>query len=132
MIPQTDVAFRGMERSEFVEQEVKDHVERLTRSGVKLVSCRVLLEAPSRHHAHGIPFHIRIEMHMPGELVVIDRDPGRDDESHTDAHVALADAFHCARRKLEERARRQREEERRANGANGAVPTVGTSIIEDA
>jgi ribosome-associated translation inhibitor RaiA len=112
MMPQLEIAFRGMETSEFVERNVQEHVERLSKLSERLLSCRVLIEAPSHHHTHGAKFHVRVDLHLPGEHIIIDRDPGRD-MAHSNAYVAIADAFHAAKRRIEESARRRRSDRHR-------------------
>jgi ribosome-associated translation inhibitor RaiA len=112
-----DITFRGMESSDFVTRNIREHAD-------KLESCRVVVQAPSQHHHHGQPFHVRLEIHIPGEAIIVDREPGRPLQAHEDVYVAIHDAFHTARRRLEENVRKKREERRRENGngtSNGEV-----------
>ena len=110
-----EIVFRGMESSEFVEKSVRAHADHLIELAPEIVRCRVVLQAPTPHHTHGQPFHVRLELHVPGDDIVIDRDPGRGEKAHTDVYVAITDAFHGARRQIEERSRKRREERRRAD-----------------
>jgi len=113
-----EITFRGMDSSDFVSSSIREHADRLGTAHVDVQSCRIVVEAPSNHHNHGQPFHVRLEIRVPGEDIVIDREPGRPVPAHEDVYVAITDAFHCARRRLEERMRRRREERRRdGNGA---------------
>lgn len=116
-----EIVFRGMDSSEFVEKSVRDHADHLVEIAPEISRCRVVLQAPTPHHNHGQPFHVRLEVHVPGDDIVIDRDPGRGEKAHTDIYVAITDTFHQARRQLEERGRKKREERRRQNGV--VVPT---------
>jgi ribosome-associated translation inhibitor RaiA len=113
-----DITFRGMDSSEFVARNIEEHVEKLGQVLTDVQSCRVVVEAPSQHHHHGQPFHVRLEFFIAGEPIVIDREPGRPLEAHEDVYVAIHDAFHTARRRIEELVRRRREERRR-DGGNG-------------
>jgi hypothetical protein len=88
-----------------------------------IIGCRVLFEVPHRHRAAGRPVHIRIELSVPGDdivvrhrpkqpLVVRDLAPEIRTEAppmpHKDIIAAIHDAFDVARRRLEDRLRRQR------------------------
>jgi putative sigma-54 modulation protein len=113
-----DITFRGMDSSDFVARNIEEHVEKLSQVMTDVQSCRVVVEAPSQHHHHGQPFHVRLELNVAGEAVVVDRDPGRPPQAHEDVYVAIHDAFHTARRRIEEAVRKRREERRR-EGNNG-------------
>jgi len=114
-----DITFRGMDSSEFVARNIREHAEKLSQIVTDLTGFRVVVEAPSQHHNHGQPFHVRLEVHIPGEDIVIDRDPGRPMPSHEDVYIAINDAFHAARRRLEEHVRKRREERRRNGNSTG-------------
>jgi ribosome-associated translation inhibitor RaiA len=113
-----DITFRGMESSEFVVARAREHAIHLMELAPEIVGCRVVIEAPTPHHNHGQPFHVRLHLQVPGNDIVVDREPLRGAQAHEDVYVALNDAFHGARRQLEERSRKRREETRRTgNGA---------------
>jgi ribosomal subunit interface protein len=95
------VTFRGMDPSEAIEALVRERASRLERFRDQLVSCRVVVESPHRHHQHGRLFHIRIDVTTPGGELVVNRDHG-DDHSHEDAYVAVRDAFEALERRLKD------------------------------
>jgi ribosomal subunit interface protein len=95
------VTFRGMDPSEAVEALVRERAVRLERFRDQIVSCRVVVESPHRHHQHGRLFHIRIDVTTPGGELVVNRDHG-DDHSHEDAYVAVRDAFEALERRLKD------------------------------
>lgn len=107
------ITFLRMENSEFVTAKAKEHAEKLMRIAPEMVACRVVIEAPTAHHHHGQPFHVRLQLEVPGKDIVVDRGTGHAPAAHEDVYVALHDAFDVARRRLEERNRIQREEVRR-------------------
>ncbi len=111
-----DITFRGMDSSEFVRADAQARAAELMELSPEIVGCRVVIEAPTAHHHHGQPFHVRVHLQIPGNDVVIDKDPVRDAEAHADVYVALNDAFQAARRRLEELGRKRREEARRSGG----------------
>jgi ribosome-associated translation inhibitor RaiA len=118
------ITFRNMQASPSLEDHVRARVAWLERLHPDLVSCRVLLEVPHRHHEHGQHVRVRIELSLPGEHAVVNHDPtlhghAKDvqaaahhkdtdvDPAHKLAPVAIRDAFAAARRQLEDSAHRR-------------------------
>jgi ribosome-associated translation inhibitor RaiA len=115
------ISFRNMSVSPALEEEIRSRAAWLESFHPGIVGCRVLLEVPHRHRKRGRPLHVRVELSLPGEDVVINHEPTlgatarstphKNDEldaRHKDAHVAIHEAFDVARRRLEDVARRQR------------------------
>ncbi len=71
------------------------------------MACRVVVEAPHKHHHRGNIYHVRIDITVPDEELVVSRDPGQQ-QTHDDVYVAIRDAFKAARRQLEDYARKRR------------------------
>jgi ribosome-associated translation inhibitor RaiA len=103
------ITFRNLDKSEALAQRIRARVEELDSRYPRLVSCRVMVEAPHRHHHKGALFHVRIELGVPGRELVISSDV-KEAKEHHDPYVAVRDAFDAARRRLDEFARRQRGE----------------------
>lgn len=100
-----DITFKEIGKSEALEARVRDWVEKLERVYDRIVRCEVLIEVPHRHHRNGRQYHVRVRLTVPGGEIVTSHDPGPD-EAHEDAYVALRDAFHAARRQLEDYVRK--------------------------
>ena len=93
------IRFKNLEPSAAVEANVRKHVERLERYFREIISCRVTLDAPHKHHHQGNIFHVTVDIRLPGGEVVASR--RHDDEhAHEDAYVAIRDAFNAIRRQL--------------------------------
>jgi cold shock CspA family protein/ribosome-associated translation inhibitor RaiA len=116
------VTFRNMEPSEFIERAVREKAERLNRYFPRIMSCRVIVEAPHRHHLQGKLYHVRIDIGVPGEELVVAREPSLH-RAHRDVYVAIRDAFRAARRELMDHARRFRREVKTHAG-----PTLGRVV----
>lgn len=101
------VTFRNMAPSEAIETNIRDKAAKLESFYEKIMGCRVLVEAPHRHHRKGKLYHVRIDVTLPGGEIVINREPSRH-ASHKDVYVAIRDAFAATRRKLQDFARRRR------------------------
>jgi hypothetical protein len=114
------ITFRNMGVSPTLEQEIRSRAAWLETFYPGIVGCRVLLEIPHQHRKRGRPLHVRIELSLPGEDVIVSHEPTRHatgpeprkseelDGRHKDALVALHEAFDVARRRVEDVARRQR------------------------
>jgi cold shock CspA family protein len=72
---------------------------------------------------------VRIDLTVPGQELVVSRDPA-ENQAHTDAYVAVRDAFDAAKRQLEKYVRSNRREAKahRHAESNGATPAA--RIIE--
>lgn len=101
------ITFRNMEPSEMMEQNIRERAEKLDQFYDQIMSCRVMVEAQHRHHHQGNVYHVRIDMTVPGDELVVSQDPGMD-HAHEDIYVAIRDAFDAARRQLEDFGRRHR------------------------
>jgi ribosome-associated translation inhibitor RaiA len=118
------ITFRNVQRSGAVTNVIESEMAKLQRYFDRLTSCRVIVEAPNRHHRSGDPFHIRIDLDVPREKIVIKHSPAlrcaiaraagkslkhlEPDVPHKDIYLAVRDAFTAARRRLEVYSRRLR------------------------
>ena len=125
MIAPVQITYRNMQPSPAVSARINQEAARLDRYFPRIVSCRVVVETPHRHHRWGESFHIRIELGVPGTDIVVRHEPtlhralsqadftkwAKHFEAHAphkDIHVTIRDAFKAARRRLEDHARRLR------------------------
>lgn len=106
------ITFRGIHPSEAIEANIRSHAERLDRYSDRITGCQVVVEADHRHHRKGRLYHVRIDMTVPGEEIVVAREP-LEHQSHQDVFVAIRDAFDAARRQLEDYVRRVRADVKR-------------------
>ncbi len=104
-----EIRFHNMDRSAAVEDDIRERVAKLERFAEDIVSCRVSVEAPHRHHRQGKTYHVAVDIRVPGGEIVASRDPGAD-HAHEDVYVAIRDAFNAARRQLQDHVRARRGE----------------------
>lgn len=137
------VTFPKTKASPWLDAEIRNRVERLKVIYGDILSCRVVVDVPHRHHQRGNRFSIRLEIAVPGEDLAITRDANvhgvvkdldeqawskRFDVEATrrDIRVVLADAFDAAKRRLRDYAQvRRREVRRRTESVR--VPQVRVS-----
>ncbi len=103
------ITFRHMEPSEHIENLIRERAERLDRFAPDIMSCRVVVEPAGKHHQHGNMYEVRIDLTLPGEEIVVNREPSEHVE-YKKIEVAIRDAFDVARRQLEDYVRRRRKE----------------------
>ncbi len=96
------ITVRNLSLSEAAEKDIREKAAGLDSLYDKITGCRVVVEAPHRHHHKGVLYDVRIDLTVPGKEFVIRR------EADEDLYVAIRDAFDAARRSLEEFSRRQR------------------------
>ena len=82
MILPVQTTFRNMDASEAIAARVQDEADKLERCFDRITSCRVIVEAPHRHHRRGDPFHVRIELWVPGKELVVTHEPTLKHEVH--------------------------------------------------
>lgn|GEM_PF-2469733 len=103
------VTYRGMSRSEALEEKIAERVEKLAKTGERILDAHVSVEA-SQPHNRGHIFAVHAVVRTPhGEVVVSnDKDPKG---SHEDAYLAVRDAMDSLHRRIQEM--RDKEIERR-------------------
>lgn len=103
------ITFRDMEPSGAMEANIREKAEKLDQFCDHIMSCRVVVEKLYKRHHKGNLYRVRIDMTVPGEELVVSRDPDLH-RAHIDAYVAIRDAFDAARRQVEEYAERRRQD----------------------
>ena len=119
------IAFRGLQTSPALEAEIRSRIDKLEKYYPAIVGCRVLVELVQRRHETGNRYHVRIDLTVPGEDLVVTHQAslrataraigaqkttktGELDRDRKHARVAVREAFETARRKLQDYVRRQR------------------------
>lgn len=105
------VTFHGVDHSEAVETRIREKVAKLELLHDRITSCRVVIETHHKNtsslHKKGEPFHIRIDVTIPGGELVVKRDP-KESHINEDIFVALREAFGSMERQIKEFVARQR------------------------
>jgi ribosomal subunit interface protein len=103
------ITFRNLEHSDAIEAKIRERAEKLDQYHPSIMSCRVVVDAPHKHHHRGNLYHVRVDVTVPDGELVSKREA---DEHHgyTDVYVAIRDAFDTIRRQLEDYARHHRHQ----------------------
>ncbi len=102
------IAFHGVDKSDAVEERIREKVDKLERYFDRITGCRVAVEkhhsSKSHLNATTIPFHVSVILEVPGGDLVVKRDP-KDRNSlkdHEDINIAVRDAFAAMERQLKD------------------------------
>lgn len=130
------VTFRGLESTDALTQAVEDRAGDLERYFNKIQSCKVMVESSHRSHRQGNLYHVRVRLTVPGEEIVVSRDPPERAQNE-DMYLAINDAFKETARRLEDYVRRRRGQvKQRIGPPQGRVvrlfPDEGYGFLEDA
>ena len=119
------ITFRGIDRTPPIEAEILTRLQKLETYYPRIMGCRILVELVQRHHEAGNRYHVRIDLTVPGEEIVVAHEAGlhataqdvgaarlakaaESDPERKHIRVAIREAFDIARRRLQDYARRQR------------------------
>lgn len=116
------ITFRNIDPSDFVRARVRERADQLERLFGRIVSCRVVIEAPNRRHRRGRLYKVSVDVKVPRGEVAVTRNPAAH-HAHEDLYVAIRDAFNAVGRRLEDHARR-----RRGDVKSHAGPTVAARV----
>lgn len=72
---------------------------KLARFSKQIISCRVVIELPHRHHQQGNRYNVRISVSVPGREIVTTHD-STESKNHQDLRLALVEAFESTERQL--------------------------------
>lgn len=98
-----ELSVRRATLSPKIEADLHARVDKLERFYHRITRCRIAVEGPSNHHQEGGPWRVRIDIAVPGNELVADK------ESAT-LPTAIQEAFVAAERQVEEFARIRRGE----------------------
>lgn len=101
------VTFHNTSPSEKLRSAIDAEVEQLEDFYGGIISCRVMIDVPHRHHKEGNRYQVRVDLKVPDEEIAVSREPaGHTDDR--DARRAIRESFDEVRRQLEDYVRRRR------------------------
>jgi ribosomal subunit interface protein len=101
------ISYRDMTSTPALDAAIQERVDKLDELFDRITGCRVLVESPHRRHHQGRLFHVRVDLTVPGRVIVVNRERSERHE-HEDIYVAIRDAFDAAKRQLEDYVRESR------------------------
>ena len=118
------ITFRGVRGTDALETEILTRLQKLETYYPRIMASRVLVELVQRHHQAGNRYHVRIDLTVPGDEIVVAHEAGlhaaaqdadverftkvaESDPERKHVRVAIREAFDIAKRRLQDYARRQ-------------------------
>ncbi len=96
------ITARHLRLSDQTQDAIRTRAARLERFHGKIQRCNVVVSGPGRHHRHGGPYEVHIDLRVPGAELVVSRCSG-------DAlDVVIHHAFDIAQRQLQGQIERRR------------------------
>ena len=103
-----EISYRDVKKTDYIENLIREKVNKLERVCDHMTSCRVAVEKPQRTINAGNPYRIRINMRVPpGHELVVERKPGEGAMSDSLEKV-IRYAFDAAKKQLEKITQKQR------------------------
>lgn len=118
------ITFRNMDASGAVRTKIEEHADKLAQFHNRVMSCRVVVDAPHRRHRQGKIYHVSIDATVPGTEIAVNRAPG-EHHAHEDVYVAVRDAFNALARRLEDVARTRRGDTKTHEASAAAINPAG-------
>jgi ribosome-associated translation inhibitor RaiA len=101
------VSFRGFDPTPELRALVDKRIKELERYYNHITTLRVTVDHPHHNHHRQGHYHVIITLDVPGEQIIVDRSPERDDRQRKPG-PAVRDAFDAARRQLQDYVRQLR------------------------
>lgn len=101
MTTPVEVHFHGIEKSDAIEQRVREKVAKLQKYFGRMTSCRVGIEAPQRSPQKPKVYQIKIEIGMPSRQPIVVTHERVGSRANEELHLAIRDAFDAAMRKVD-------------------------------
>jgi ribosome-associated translation inhibitor RaiA len=97
-----EVHFHGIEKSDAVEQRVREKIAKLQRHFERMTSCRVAIEATQRNPQKPKVYQIRIEIGVPRRRPIVIGHERTGSHANEELGLAIRDAFEAAMRKVDD------------------------------
>ena len=105
-----EISYRGVEKSDQLDQLIRSKAERLDHFCDHISRCDVVVEHPNHSQHNGNPFRVRIDLTVPpGHELVVDEKQS-EHEMHEPLSKVINDAFKTMERQLKTLVEKQRRE----------------------
>lgn len=104
------ITYRGIEKSEEIDNLVLDYAARLEKFCDHINRCDVAIEQPNHTHKKGNPVRCRIDVTVPPGHELVADESQSDKEGHQPLSKVIHDAFKTMERQLRQVVDKQRHE----------------------
>jgi putative sigma-54 modulation protein len=110
------IKFRGLQRSEALETDIREKIDKLNHLCRDIAECTVTVESPHHHQHQGHLHHVRIVLRARGKEIIVNPEHAGA-HAHEDPFVAIHHAFAAAERQIRDAERGPRAIDRRHSDA---------------
>jgi ribosomal subunit interface protein len=89
------ITFKDIPRSEAIETQIREHVDKLEQFFQGIISCHVVIEQPQRHQSQGKLYNVLIRVNVPGKELVVTHN------QQEDLYVSIRGSFDSMREQLQ-------------------------------
>ena len=114
-----NITYRGLEKSEEIEQLVRAKAARLDRFCDHISRCDVAIEQPNHAHQKGNPYRVRIDVTVPPGHELVSDEKQLDNGAHDPLSKVVHDAFKTMERQLRHLVEIQRREVKTHDDSRG-------------
>lgn len=126
-----EIAYRNVEKSDYLEELIREKAAKLEKINEDIISCRVAVEKPQEHQRSGNPFRVRVDVRLPpGKEVVAERGIGQGD-LHDPLPRVIRAAFDAAAKQLRELTKRRLDRARPAENQRENLALVARIFREE-
>lgn len=105
-----EISYRDVEKTEELEELIRQKAAKLDRICDHISSCRVMVEKLQKHQSSGQPYRVRLDIRVPpGHELAVSRDASKGN-LHLDLPAEIRWAFDVAARQLKELMEKQRRD----------------------
>ena len=104
------ITYRGLEKSEKIDDLVLEHAARLEKFCDHINRCDVAIEQPNHAHQKGNPYRVRIDVTVAPRHELVADESQRDNGAHEPLSKVIHDAFKTMERELRRVVEKQRRE----------------------
>jgi ribosome-associated translation inhibitor RaiA len=105
-----NITYRGLDKSDGIEQIVRDKASRLDKFCDHISRCDVAIEQPNHAHKKGNQFRVRIDVTVPPGHELVAEEKQVDNGTHEPLAKVVHDAFKIMERQLRHLVEKQRRE----------------------
>ena len=102
------IAYRGLEKSEQIDNLILEYAARLEKFCDHINRCDVAIEQPNHAHQKGNPFRVRIDVTVSRGHELVAEEEQKDQGAHEPLTKVIHDAFKTMERQLRHRVEKQR------------------------
>jgi ribosome-associated translation inhibitor RaiA len=131
-----EIVFNGVQKSEWIEDYVRQRIEKIERIADDLIACRVAVEQEQNHRNTGNPYRVRIEVTIPPRKDLVADKQGIVTDPQIQLRPVIRSAFEAIERQLKKELQKRRGDVKQHTEEPRALVVqidreVGYGVLED-